>query len=54
MTSTSLLMLFAIVAYLAVVAGMGVYLARNNHTTEDFYLGGRKLGPFVNAMSAEA
>lgn len=54
MTSTSLLMLFAIIVYLAVVVGMGVYLARRNHTTEDFYLGGRKLGPFVTAMSAEA
>ena len=54
MTSTNLLMLFAIIAYLAVVVGMGVVLARKNRTTEDFYLGGRKLGPFVTAMSAEA
>lgn len=54
MTSTNLLMLFAIIAYLAVVVGMGVVLARKNRTTEDFYLGGRKLGPYVTAMSAEA
>ena len=54
MTSTSILMLLAIIAYLAVVVGMGVVLAKKNHTTEDFYLGGRKLGPFVTAMSAEA
>lgn len=54
MTSTNLLMLFAIIAYLAVVVGMGMVLARKNRTTEDFYLGGRKLGPFVTAMSAEA
>ena len=54
MTSTSLLMLLAILAYLAVVVGIGVVLAKRNHTTEDFYLGGRKLGPFVTAMSAEA
>ena len=54
MTSTNLLMLFAIIAYLAVVVGMGVVLARKNRTTEDFYLGGRKLGPFVTARSAEA
>ena len=25
-----------------------------NESTSDFYLGGRKLGPFVTAMSAEA
>ena len=52
MTSTSVLMLIAILAYLAVVVGMGVVLAKKNRTTEDFYLGGRKLGPFVTAMSA--
>ncbi len=54
MTSANLLMLLAIIVYLAVVVGMGAALARKNHTTEDFYLGGRKLGPFVTAMSAEA
>jgi len=54
MTSTKLLMLLAIVVYLIVVVGIGVVLAKRNRTTEDFYLGGRKLGPFVTAMSAEA
>jgi sodium/proline symporter len=28
--------------------------AKRNHSVDDFYLGGRKLGPFVTAMSAEA
>ena len=54
MDSTKLLMLLSILAYLAVVVGIGVVLAKKNRTTEDFYLGGRKLGPFVTAMSAEA
>ncbi len=54
MASTSVLMLLAIVAYLAVVVGIGAVLAKKNQTTDDFYLGGRKLGPFVTAMSAEA
>lgn len=54
MTSTKILMLFAILVYLIVVVGIGVVLAKRNRTTEDFYLGGRKLGPFVTAMSAEA
>ena len=34
--------------------GIGVYFAKKNSTTNDFYLGGRKLGPLVTAMSAEA
>ena len=54
MDSTKLIMLFAIVVYLGIVVGIGVVLAKKNRTTEDFYLGGRKLGPFVTAMSAEA
>lgn len=54
MTSTELVMLFAILVYLFAVVWMGVVLAKRNRTTEDFYLGGRKLGPFVTAMSAEA
>lgn len=29
-------------------------LAKQNQTTDDFYLGGRTLGPLVTAMSAEA
>lgn len=54
MISTKIIMLFAILVYLVVVVGIGVVLAKRNRTTEDFYLGGRKLGPFVTAMSAEA
>ena len=54
MDSTKILMLLAIIVYLIVVVGIGVVLAKRNRTTEDFYLGGRKLGPFVTAMSAEA
>lgn len=54
MDSIKILMLGAIIAYLIVVVGIGVVLAKRNRTTEDFYLGGRKLGPFVTAMSAEA
>jgi sodium/proline symporter len=33
---------------------MGVHNARKNNSSEDFYLGGRKMGPYVVAMSAEA
>ena len=33
---------------------IGWICARKNESVDDFYLGGRKLGPFVTAMSAEA
>ena len=34
--------------------GIGVAFSRKNKNTDDFYLGGRKLGPLVTALSAEA
>lgn len=46
--------MISIVAYLLLVLGIGVWFSKKNSTTDDFYLGGRKLGPFVTAMSAEA
>ncbi len=54
MTTSSICIMIAIVAYLALVIAIGIYFSRKNRTTDDFYLGGRKLGPFVTAMSAEA
>lgn len=44
----------AILIYLAAMLGIGFYCSRKNNNVDDFYLGGRKLGPFVTAMSAEA
>jgi sodium/proline symporter len=44
----------AILIYLAAMLGIGLYCSRRNQSADDFYLGGRKLGPFVTAMSAEA
>lgn len=54
MTVTNICILIAIIAYLMVVLGIGVIFMKKNETTDDFYLGGRKLGPLVTAMSAEA
>lgn len=54
MTSTNILILITIVAYLALVVYIGFKCSKDNKDTDDFYLGGRKLGPFVTAMSAEA
>ena len=33
---------------------IGALFTKKNKSSDDFYLGGRKLGPFVTAMSAEA
>lgn len=47
--------LIAIVAYMAVVIAIGVVFAkRANKDTEAYFLGGRTLGPWVSAFSAEA
>lgn len=42
------------VLYLAGMAGIGAYFARRNRTVEDFVLGGRGLGVWVTALSAQA
>ena len=47
------IILIAIVIYLVGMLAIGFKYA-NNKTSEDFYLGGRKLGPIVTAMSTEA
>ena len=47
--------LIAMVVYMAAVIFIGVYYAkRANKSSEEYYLGGRSLGPWVTAMSAEA
>ena len=42
------------VVYLLVLAAIGVYCMRFNRTLEDFVLGGRKMGVWVTAISAQA
>lgn len=51
---TQILILLAIVAYLALMIGVGLKFSKKNESVDAFYLGGRKLGPIVTAMSAEA
>ena len=48
------LILLAIVVYLLGMLWIGVVYSKKNESVDDFYLGGRKLGPVVTAMSAEA
>ncbi len=54
MDTASICILITIFVYLGGVLLIGFYFARKNESTSDFYLGGRKLGPLVTAMSAEA
>ena len=46
--------ILAIVIYLSVMLYVGYIYSKRTENVGDFYLGGRKLGPFVTAMSAEA
>lgn len=54
MTTSSIVILVAIVLYMVMMIGIGFAVADKNKTSGDFFLGGRKLGPLVTAMSAEA
>ena len=55
MNENSVQILIALVIYMAVVIGIGaIYARRANKNSEAYFLGGRSLGPWVTAMSAEA
>lgn len=54
MTNAVICTIIAIVLYLLAMLGVGAYFSKRNKNSTDFYLGGRKLGPLVTAMSAEA
>ena len=54
MTTANLLMLIAIIIYLAGMIAIGWIYSKRTSNVGDFYLGGRKLGPLTTAMSAEA
>lgn len=54
MSGTTLGIFLIIVVYILGMVGIGISFSKKNNDVSDFYLGGRKLGPFVTAMSAEA
>ena len=55
MDGNTLQILIAMVVYMAAVIGIGLlYAKRANQNSEEYFLGGRSLGPWVTAMSAEA
>ena len=43
-----------IAIYMVIMIGIGFYYARRNTTVSDNVLGGRSLGPWVTALSAQA
>ncbi len=54
MTTEKICIMISIIAYLGIVIAVGLRFSKKNKSADDFYLGGRKLGPLVTAMSAEA
>ncbi len=54
MTSSQIGIIISILVYLCGMLLVGFVSSRDTNDVKDFYLGGRKLGPFVTAMSAEA
>ena len=54
MNANTIGMLIIMIIYLGAMVLIGILFSRKNNDTSDFYLGGRKLGPIVTAMSAEA
>ncbi len=54
MNSSEISILLTMVVYLLGMVYVGWLVSKRNNTVNDFYIGGRKLGPLVTAMSAEA
>lgn len=54
MTPQTIGILIVMIVYIAGMIVIGAFYSKKNNDAGDFYLGGRKLGPFVTAMSAEA
>ena len=54
MTSQMIAKIAAFVIYLGIMIFVGLKNASKNNSSADFFLGGRKVGPWVTALSAEA
>lgn len=55
MDSSTIQIMVAMIIYMLAVIGIGVFYAkRANKSSDEYFLGGRSLGPWVAAMSAEA
>ena len=47
-----MIIMIAIAVYLVGMIAIGIAYSKQNKRSDDFYLGGRKLGPFVTAMAS--
>ena len=54
MYMSEICIIVTIIVYLAAMLLVGFAYSKTNNDSADFYLGGRKMGPLVTAMSAEA
>jgi sodium/proline symporter len=54
MLSRTAAILATLVVYKLVLIGIGIWASSRTRSAEDYYLGGRKLGPWVAALSASA
>ena len=54
MTGRQISILVVFVLYLCFMVGIGFVFSRRKMTNADYVLGGRKLNPWVTAMSAQA
>ncbi len=54
MGSKELMILIAMIGYLIAIVSIGIKVGKNNKNASEFYIGGRGVGPWITAMSAEA
>lgn len=54
MSGSTLAILIAFVCYLCLMVGIGIISMKKTKSTEDYFLGGRKLNSWVAALSAQA
>ncbi|WP_438463082.1 sodium/proline symporter PutP [Marinomonas sp. PE14-40] len=54
MIENNLIITFTFLVYLAVMLGIGLYAYKLTSSSEDYFLGGRSLGPWPTALSAGA
>lgn len=54
MSTSNICILISITVYLVFVVLIGFKYSKESNSVDEYYLGGRKLGPLVTAMSAEA
>ena len=54
MSGSTICVIIVIAIYMIMMIAIGAWCSKRNKSSDDFYLGGRKLGALVTAMSAEA